>query len=258
MSLDIYKELTRSILPGIKIQTSSQGLWWTCVTSDVGTGLAMTFQEHLDQGWHNPEHLYLDDVARWIFDWDLRKCSFAMAAINAYWNSPEMIDRNFKGEVRLDSMGHKELIEYVTRKLAEDRVVVSVGHFPFLNDIEHKNLHIVEKKPQQKRDLPDTACESILPKANISLITGSSLVNKSLPRLLELARNSYIVLLGPSTPLFPGFSRYGVKKIIGAGLINSPKAIQSMVRNGAGGEIFSCEALSRIEIDYDSNLRRIQ
>ena len=253
MSFEIYKELTRSIPPDVKIQASSQGLWWTCVTSDVGTGLAMTFQEYLDQGWRNPEHMRLDEVARWIFDWDLRKCSFAMAAVNAFWNSPEMIDRNFGDKAKYDSMGHRELIEYVTRKLADDQIVVSVGHFPFLDDIKHKNLHILEKNPQQKRDLPDTACESILPKADISLITGSSFVNKSFPRLLELARNSYVILLGPSTPLYPDLSLYGVDKVIGAGLIRGPKTIQCMARNGAAGEIFSCEALSRIEIDFNEN-----
>ena len=253
MSFEIYKELTRSIPPDIKIKASSQGLWWTCVTSDVGTGLAMTFREYLDQGWSNPEHMRLGEVAQWVFDWDLRKCSFAMAAINAFCNSPEMINRNFGDQIKYDSMGHRELVEYVARKLADGKIVVSVGHFLFLDDIRHKNLHILEKKPQQKRDLPDTACESILPKADISLITGSSFVNKSSQRLLELARNSYVVLLGPSTPLYPGLSQYGVDKIIGGALVNGPKTIQSMARNGAAGEIFSCEALSRIEIDFNAN-----
>ena len=47
-------------------------------------------------------------------------------------------------------------------------------------------------------DYPDSACEFILPDCDVVLITGSSLVNKTLPRLLELCRNAYVVLTGPT------------------------------------------------------------
>lgn len=252
MSFRIYHELIDPIPTDIRITIASQGLWWTCVTSDIGTGVAMTFPQHLDNGWNNPESFPLAEVAGWIFGWDLRKCSFAMAAINAYWNCPTRVEQHLGGKIGAQSMGHDELIQYVNQQLREGRIVVSVGHFPFQDEIVHRNLHILEKKPRQNRDLPDTACEEILPKADIALITGSSFVNKSLPRLLELARNAYVIMLGPSTPIYPGLGRYGVNKIIGAGLIHDSDTIQSFVRNGAGGEIFFLnDALSRLEIDFD-------
>ena len=249
MLSEIYEKLTQPILPDIKIRSSSQGLWWTCVTSDMGSGMAMTFQDRIGKAWENPENLNLHEVAQWIFDWDLRRCSFGMAAINAFWNSHDMIEKNFKGTIKYNSPGKNTLTEFVSKKLEADQTVVSVGHFPFLDNIVHENLHILEKKPQQTRDLPDTACEGVLPRADIALITGSSFVNKSLPRLLELAQNAHIMLLGPSTPLFPGLAQYGVKKIIGGGLIHGPDIVQSMVRNGAGGELFYSDAFSRLEID---------
>ncbi len=249
MLFEIYNQLIEPIPAGINIQASSQGLWWTCITSDVGSGMAMTFQETIGKPWENPEELTLREVAQWIFDWDLRRCSFAMAAINAYWNSRDMLEKNFNGNITYDAVNQETLEDFVTQKLSQDQVVVSVGHFPFMDHIVHDNFYILEKKPQQKRDLPDTACEDILPKSDIALITGASFVNKSLPRLLELSKNSKILLLGPSTPLFPGLSEYGVQKIIGGGLIHHADTVQRMVRNGAGGELFFIEAFSRLEIN---------
>ena len=240
------------ILPDMKIEASCQGLWWTCVTSLIGTGIAMTYQDRLGKTWQNPENLSLHEVAQWIYDWDLRKCTFAMAAINACWNNAAALEKNFKGRIKYNSEIHTGLTQFVTKKLAQGKVVVSVGHFPFLDSLEHDNLHILEKKSQQLKDLPDTACEEILPKADIALITGSSFVNKSAPRLLALAEKAYTILLGPSTPLFPGLSQYGVNKIIGGGLVHDPEKVQSMVRNSAGGELFFSSFYSRVEIDLDA------
>ena len=52
-------------------------------------------------------------------------------------------------------------------------------------------------------DLPDQAGEYLLGRQDCVCITGSAVANKTLPRLLELSRSAYVVLVGPSVPLAP-------------------------------------------------------
>ena len=47
------------------------------------------------------------------------------------------------------------------------------------------------------------------------LITGSSIVNKTLPRLLELCKNAYVVLTGPTVPLCPALLERGIDRLAG-------------------------------------------
>ena len=62
-------------------------------------------------------------------------------------------------------------------------------------------------------DYPDSASESLLPECDYVFITGSSFVNKTIPRLLELSRNATTVMIGPSTPASPILFDYGVDVI---------------------------------------------
>ena len=56
----------------------------------------------------------------------------------------------------------------------------------------------------------------ILPECDYVFITGSAFVNKTAPRLLELSRESFNVVLGPSTPLAPTLiNDYGVSQVTG-------------------------------------------
>ncbi|MDK8677085.1 Rossmann-like domain-containing protein [Corynebacterium tuberculostearicum] len=65
-------------------------------------------------------------------------------------------------------------------------------------------------------DYPDSAAEYILPECDYVFITGSAFVNKTAPRLLELSRESFNVVLGPSTPLAPVLlEHYGVSQVTG-------------------------------------------
>ena len=46
-------------------------------------------------------------------------------------------------------------------------------------------------------------------------ISGSSFVNKTAPRLIELSRNAHTVLVGPSVPLNPLLFDHGVDTVTG-------------------------------------------
>ena len=55
-------------------------------------------------------------------------------------------------------------------------------------------VYIIERRPKPG-DYPDSACEYLLPDCDIVIMTASAAINKTLPRLLELSKNSRIKLI---------------------------------------------------------------
>ena len=61
---------------------------------------------------------------------------------------------------------------------------------------------VLEREPRET-DLPDSACEYVLPDRDDVFLTGVTLTNKTMPRLLELASGARVVLVGPTAPFAP-------------------------------------------------------
>ena len=58
--------------------------------------------------------------------------------------------------------------------------------------------------------LPDVACEELLPKASVVIITGAAIANGTIDRLLELSAGArYIALISPSATVVPDPSSRG-------------------------------------------------
>ena len=77
--------------------------------------------------------------------------------------------------------------------------VVVIGHFPHVDRLaEYAELTVLERNCRDDIDMPDPACEYVLPQADFALITGVTLENKTAPRLLELAKDAYVTMVGPS------------------------------------------------------------
>jgi uncharacterized protein (DUF4213/DUF364 family) len=77
-----------------------------------------------------------------------------------------------------------------------------IGHFPRLESLAWvaAEMFIFERIPQPG-DYPDSAAEYLIPTCDVLIITGTSVINKTAPRLLELAQGLEIYLVGPSVPL---------------------------------------------------------
>ena len=102
----------------------------------------------------------------------------------------------------------------------EDEVAV-VGYIrPLVRNLRAKarKVHVFEHNPQLRGDaLPDFFVDSILPRSDVVLISGSSLANGTIDRLLELSKDARLVaLVGPTASTLPEplFER-GVKTIAG-------------------------------------------
>ena len=67
-----------------------------------------------------------------------------------------------------------------------------VGHLNMPRSVYEQaaSVRILERSPRPG-DYPDSACDWLIPQCDVVIMTASTLVNKTLPHLLDLARNAY-------------------------------------------------------------------
>lgn len=172
---------------------------WAAVRTDLGdVGVAMAYPS----GPRAPAEAWqvtgrpLREVAALATSWDLRLASVGVAALNAWYAAPDRL------AARPGTTWGPETGFF--RRLAAEvgvRRTVVVGHFPDVESLTG-DVTVLERAPRGD-DLPDSAAEYVLPDAELVAITGSTVVNKTLPRLLELAKDADVHLLGPSAPPHP-------------------------------------------------------
>src|SRR5690606_20426883 len=97
-------------------------------------------------------------------------------------------------------------------------------------------LIILERTPQEG-DLPDFAAEYLLPQQDYVFITGTAITNKTLPRVLELSRDAFVAIVGPSLAFAPWWFEYGVDLLAGSVIIDKP-LVWKAVGEGAHRGIF--------------------
>ena len=128
--------------------------------------------------------------------------------------------------------------EHVTESNARDvlaehgrgRAVALVGHFPFIPQLRRltRELWVIEQHPIEG-ECPAEAAADLIPQADVVAITGTALINHSLEGLLALCRpNSFVMILGPSTPLSPVLFGYGVAMLSGAWVVDEEAALRTI------------------------------
>jgi hypothetical protein len=167
------------------------------------------------------------ELAEYAKSWNLVEAGIGVAAINS------MIRPKGKRGINAIDLIVKE---------GKGKKVVVVGKFPRLDEVRAvaKELCILELEPNlinpEEGVLPSTAAEHKIPNSDILAITGSTLVNKSLEHLLELGRDAFTIVLGPSTPMSEVLFDYGADTLAG---VNVLKPGQLMNRISRGGGMLS-------------------
>ncbi len=202
---------------------------WALAESDEHTGIAMAEDTDTAAPLY-PDGLAgltLAEAAAAVKSWNLREAGMGLAAINSFYNTPEHIR----------ALNCAEPYEnYCASGLDFDSAEVGViGHMKLTPEIHGaaRAVHIIERRPQPG-DYPDAACEYILPRCDYVFITGSALVNKTLPRLIELSRDAYTILTGPSVPLCPALLDAGIDRLAGMA-VRDRAAIRAHVLSDAHG-----------------------
>lgn len=207
----LYDELIAAIPKGIKIIDIYQTKHWTMVSSDYGVGTAMKFTQEFIPTIQKYKGLELAQVASLIKSWDFQKASIGLAVINSYFNQIKQIEKNFSANKIVSGDAFDNLVEH-----AKTKKIGMIGHFSFIDRLNEcpKNVYIFELKPR-KGDYPASASEFLLPEMDIVYITGSTLVNKTIVRLLELAKQAIVILVGSSCPLSPVLFDFSIDVLAG-------------------------------------------
>ncbi len=112
--------------------------------------------------------------------------------------------------------------------------VALIGHFPFVSELRRvvEELWVIEKQPRGG-DLTEEKAETIVPQADVVGITGMAFTNHTIEHLLDLcSHESYVVVLGSTTPLSPILFDYGVDAISGTKVVD-PEVALHCVGQGA-------------------------
>lgn len=129
----------------------------------------------------------------------------------------------------------------------EGKDVTVVGHFPFVKWLRERvrNLFVLELSPRED-DLPASSAAEVIPRSDVVAITGTSLINHTVDPLLALARSSFTIVLGPSTPLTPVLFDHGVDAICGSVVVDPDEALRGVSEGESFRYIGGLEAVTAL------------
>lgn len=225
----LYDLLIDGIHTDAVIRSTLLGECWTAVETAGHFGMAMTTPvdtapRMLDRDYCG---ISLKELATTAKSWNLSEAGFGMAAVNAFYNTP----------AKLEQLGAYEPFDnYFTDgvDLKNKRIGV-IGHLNMPSSVydQAKEVLILERNPRPG-DYPDSACDWLIPQCDVVIMTASTLVNKTLPHLLELSRNAYTILAGPSCPMCPQLLDFGIDRIAGLVITDVP-GMKNKIRREISG-----------------------
>jgi len=230
---ELYDVLIHGIDPNIPIINTLMGQCWTAVETAGRFGMAMTTPVDTAPRMLSGEYTgkTLKEVALAAKSWNLTEAGFGMAAINAFYNTPQ----------RLEQLGAYEPFEnYCTDGLdLHGKHIGVVGHLNMPATVYEQaaSVRILERSPRPG-DYPDSACDWLIPQCDVVIMTASTLVNKTLPHLLDLCRNAYTILAGPSCPMCPELLEMGIDRIAGL-VVTDVAGMKQKIRDEIPGPPYS-------------------
>ena len=231
-----YDILLDGIASEARVSRLVHGISWTAaVLEDGSCGVAMhTEGESFPRRFETLVSLPAREAARAALSWNFEEASEGMAVLNACYNTAERITR-FACRSTTSALEDIDL---------RGRTIGFVGHLVKHSGITEellqpaKTYYIMEREPKPG-DYPDSACEYLLPQCDLVVITGSAAVNKTMPRLLELAKDAQIVLTGPTVPLCPALLELGISRLNGQAIVDVQPMLAAIVEKRTSVNPFS-------------------
>jgi uncharacterized protein (DUF4213/DUF364 family) len=215
--------------------------FWTAVVSKH-CGLSSTFRDEgpshergvRDVG--NLTHKTALELAEYARSDSLLEASIGMATINSLMDIDE------------SKCIEKNAFEIILEK-GQGKNVAIVGHFPWIPKLREKvrNLWVLEQRLREG-DLPAKEADRILPQCDVVGITGTSFINHTVESLLNLCKNAYVVLVGPTSPLSSVLFEYGIDAICGSKIIDPDQLIRSISEGATFKEVTGVRLLTLTKI----------
>lgn len=232
----IYDDLIECIPTELVVEDCLMGLHWILVRTATGTGMAMTPGSGARRDRNAPPVAgrNLREVAAWSKSWNFLEAAIGIAAMNAWYNTPRALELHWKGGLHEEEP--RSVFEEATDRHPGGKIAV-IGHFPGLEEMATRcELSILERVPQPG-DFPDPACEVLFPQQDAILITGTTIMNKTVVRLLELGRGKDFYVVGPTTPLSPLLFDHGATQLAGSS-VTDPVEVRKFVAEGGERAVF--------------------
>jgi uncharacterized protein len=173
----------------------------------------------------------VQEVACWLDSWNWTEAAVGLAAVNAGINTANNKLLNSAQTLAPCPQPNLAVFEHFKPRLANQKIII-IGHYPGIQEcLRNLDVNILERMPSLT-DLPDTAAEFLLPKADWIFITATSLINKTFPRLAQLASKATTVLMGPSTPWLSEWADFGINYLAGVKVVSEEKAEQIAIEGG--------------------------
>lgn len=172
------------------------------------------------------ETMSLSQIIAWTDSLHGIERSFAIAGINSSINLQG--NKFFTGNA----------LE-LTEKLARNKKVAVVGHFPSMENIKKvaKSFTILEKRPQEGDRKAEDAVE-VIPESDVIAVTGVTCLNDTIEGLLALKRpDAIFIVLGPTVPLSPVLFDFGVDVIGGAWVEDENEVMKKMSQGGTARSV---------------------
>lgn len=239
----IYDALIDHIDPSRRADRVCLGSWRALVESGGNSGLASLLLPgggpaqpagDLRQLTGQP----LRSLALLAKSWDSREAAIGMAAINAYYNDLTALPPA-QTEFFPSGQAGGDVFQLLLPHAAGKRVA-TIGHFHGVGELYAPccDFTVFEREPQPG-DLPDLAAEYLLPQMELVFITGMTMTNKSLPRLIQLCSQAQVVLVGPSAPLSPLLFEFGLDLLSGL-VVQDQAACRRSVTSDVVRSIYDC------------------
>jgi len=193
------------------------GLHWIAVRSRH-TGMSHVFRGR--EGFELSEAGSIEgkeslEIAAGLRSWEPLEAGLGLAALSSLIEA--------RGE-------NVNVFDYIM-SCAPGKTVTCIGRFPFYERLARTaaRSYLLEMNPQAG-ELPPFAAEEVIPESDLVIITGTTLINKTLERLLELSRTGIAIVLGPSTPMSDVLFDFGASVIAGVRVVDQEQLFRSVAQ----------------------------
>jgi hypothetical protein len=205
MILDELREtIEKKLREDFEISGACISLWYTGVMLDNGyVGLCYTPTEDIHrahlEGKRNFHGLSVLEALQLVGSFNMIERAVGIATLNAI--SQYLMDQEeYEREMGVDVF---EAIE-----IGKDEEVAVIGYMkPLVEKLRTRTRHVqvFERNARLREDaMPDTFVDLLLPKADTVVISGSSLVNGTIDRILDLSKNAkFVAMVGPTASALP-------------------------------------------------------
>ncbi len=161
------------------------------------------------------------ELAHWALSEEVAKSSIGIAAINSLI------------EIDEDNCSQQNASEIIEAH-GKNKNISVIGHFPFTERLKSiaKNLWVMEKN-KRPGDFSAEDAEKFLPMSDVVAISGTTLINHTVEKLLDLCpEKSVVLILGGSTPLSPVLFDFGIDYLSGCKIIDANRIVE-LIKSGA-------------------------